>query len=141
MFGKAAEVSQLYKRANKIRMDTWVNSIASLNSLEYIPDYSIVIGSTLEQLEDEIPPGASSVAYVVPTVGGIKRSTGYVFAHSSHASFRELFATAVSISCHQVALYHGQHSDPEHRSPLTRLLHAVGRKTLHLTDRPQRVGG
>lgn len=140
MVGKAADVARLYQRESHSAFDPWKNALHTLNSLDYIPDHSIVIGSNIEPRDADGERNQDAIAYVVPTIGSQRRSSGYSFNISTHASYRELFATALAIKCYQVALYHGTNSS-ESRSPLTQLIELTGRKVTTLTDTPQLLGG
>jgi hypothetical protein len=141
LVGKAAEVARLYQGGSHPPFDPWQNSLHTLNSLDYIPLQSIVIGSGLENLGKVGKATVKDIALVVPTMDVNRRSSGYAYSVSLHASFGELFATAMAVRCQQVGLYHGQVSRASHSNPLISLLQKAGRRVIHLAETPQLVGG
>jgi len=137
---KAAVVAQYYQKSTLSRFDPWTNTPHKITSLAHIPPYSIVIGTDPAVLTDA-NSNQTDIAVVTPQIGALHESSGYRFNVSLHASFSELFATAMAVKCQTVALYHGQTGDSARHSPLSTLLERTGRHVVYLAEHPQLFGG
>jgi glyoxylase-like metal-dependent hydrolase (beta-lactamase superfamily II) len=143
--GKAARVAELYATLASSPLSPWRNAIRTLNSKDYLPDRSIVITGGFENADgigsSLVDAAASDTAIIKPSIGFTNSPGTYTYSVSLHASFSELFATAIALNCREVALYHGQLGKGEKSPPLTKMLESVGRRVEHLAETPKRIGG
>jgi len=144
--GKALKVAELYARLARSPHSIWSNPIRTLTNSDYVPENSIVIVGGFDTVDGmgsrlvESSAAYSHSAVIRPVIGFSNSPGSYTYTVSLHASFNELFATAVALKCRQVALYHGQHGRGEGSSPLIRMLESVGRHVVPLIETPRIVG-
>jgi len=139
MSGKAAKVASLYQQAISAPFSAWRLPLMTAEIHDYFPHHSIVIASGWEgQTDDEIRTrlGLSSaeIAILRPSQTRTQQDT---YDFPLHASWGELYATALAVRCREVMLYHGTFNTPP---SLMQCLEQCGRRISLLKNKLHTIG-
>lgn len=113
--GKAGQVAELYRRAPHDRYSVWGPALRQTQGLDFIADRRIVFAGALRPQQ----------------IDALQQAGVHVLRPDDltlHASFRELFATAMALRCTRAVLYHGPVHSADSTPPLMRELQRAGRQ-------------
>lgn len=113
--GKAGQVAELYRRAPHDRYSVWGPALRQTQGLDFIADRRIVFAGALRPQQ----------------IDSLQQAGVHVLRPDDltlHASFGELFATAMALRCTRAVLYHGPVHSADAAPPLMRELQRAGRQ-------------